>query len=189
MKKALLAILIAGVCIFVVGCGETASPPAESEAEATTQTSVVPETSPEATKSIPTPTPTKEEKTGAITSDAIGEDIFTSVLEEDAGLTVTNVEIADGRPNGGEKAVVLGYQSTATNETELATEVGFILGSYLGSVNEGWDVDSLSVVIGDLNGQTIGTWYCEKEWTEQFLAGEIDQDEVSLKALQTMESM
>jgi len=186
MKKALLAILIAGACIFVVGCGESATPAPTPESK--TEASAVPETSPETTQPTPTPTPASEEKTGAITSDAIGEEVFQSVLEEDAGLDVVSLEIADGRPNGGEKAVVLGYQSTAIDEQELATETGFILGAYLGSVNEGWDVDSLMVVIGDVNEQTIGTWYCTKEWTDQFLAGEMDQDEISLRALQTMES-
>ncbi len=119
----------------------------------------------------------------------LSDNVAMAVMEitlKNYGLYDIDMKIADGRDKGGVRVLILGYKSTASTPTELAGESGAVLGSYTAGVKNGWDIDELSVVVGDIQGNAVGIWYCSKEWTDDFVAGKISIEELSLKVLTTM---
>jgi len=102
------------------------------------------------------------------------------------GIRGVTTQVADGREKGGTKNLILGYRSTALTVNELEAETGYILGVYLGAAGGGWDIDELSVVVGDVNGNAIGMWYCTKDWTSDYINGKISIEGVSLKVISSM---
>ena len=102
------------------------------------------------------------------------------------GIYNVNMQIADGRPSGGAKVLILSYKSSASTSMELAIEAGIIVGSYTSAVKNGWDIDELSVVVGDIQGNAVGMWYCSEEWTDEYVMGEITMEELGVKILTTM---
>ena len=135
------------------------------------------------------PTPTTPEKT-VTPSDIYASDEKVTLLIRTAlsgqGIRGVTTQVADGREKGGVKGLILGYRSTALTETELAAETGYILGAYLGAAEGGWDIDELSVVVGDVNGNAVGMWYCTKDWTSDYINGKISIEGVSLKVISSM---
>lgn len=113
--------------------------------------------------------------------------VIRSVLS-DNGFEGVTAQVADGRPNGGTKGLILGYRSTASSVEDLATETGGILGTFFGVVKTGWDCDDMSAVVGDRNGNAIGMWYCTKEWKDAYVRGRITEEEVLANVLGTMYS-
>jgi len=111
--------------------------------------------------------------------------LIKSLLASEKGLDITT-QVADGRSNGGVKALILGYESSALTETQLADETGAILGSFIGAVKNGWDIDELMVVVADTQGNAVGTWHCSKEWINDYLAGKVTMDWLVLKAVGSM---
>lgn len=107
-------------------------------------------------------------------------------LLENYVLFEVDAKVADGRTNGGTKVLILSYKSVASTPTRIAEELGIILGSYIVAVRSNWDIDELSVVVGDMQGNAVGTWYCEKEWIDDFINGKITDEELSTKALTTI---
>lgn len=107
--------------------------------------------------------------------------LLIETLLNNNGLLDVNTQVANGRGNGGVKILILSYRSTASTGNELAIEMGYILGAYLGSVENGWDIDELSVVVGDINGNTAGIWYCTEDWTNDYTSGKISSDELLIK--------
>ena len=104
----------------------------------------------------------------------------------DYGIRDVTAQVADGRENGGTKSLILSYRSTALTENEIAAEMGFIIGVYLGAVEGGWDIDELSVVVGDINGNAAGIWYCTKDWTNDYRNGKMSMGEVLIKVISSM---
>jgi len=141
----------------------------------------------EITPTISTPSTPEETITP---SDIYASDETATLLIEialsDQGISGVTTQVADGRENGGTKVLVLSYRSTAPTETELAAETGCIVGAYLGAAKGGWDIDELSVVVGDVNGNAVGMWYCTKDWTSDYINGKISIDELSLKVISSM---
>jgi len=139
---------------------------------------------------IPTPTPAEETtiSTDIYISDEMAMHLIKSVLM-DNGLRGINAQVADGRNKGGVKVLIMSYESTVSTADDLAEETGFILGAYLGAINEGWDVDELSVVVGDREGTAVGMWYCSEEWTDDYLNGKISETELLLKVFSTMTTL
>lgn len=134
---------------------------------------------------------TKEQQTTPIETETIelsDEDeillIKTNLLMH--GIGVESAEVADGRANEGVKVLILSYKSSAPTAIKLAEESGVILGSYIGAAEGGWDIDELSVIVGDTQGNAIGMWYCSKEWTNDFVAGRMSMEELSANVLTTM---
>jgi len=123
-------------------------------------------------------------------SDIYASDETTTLLIEmtlsDYGIRDVTAEVADGREKGGTKILILSYKSIALTENELAEEMGYILGVYLGAVEGGWDIDELSVVVGDINGNAVGMWYCTKDWTNDYINGKISMSEVLINVISSM---
>jgi len=113
--------------------------------------------------------------------------VIQSVLS-DNGFERVTAQVADGRPKGGTKGLIIGYRSTASSVEELETETGEILGSFFGIVKAGWDCDEMSVVVGDRNGNAIGMWYCTKEWKDGNVHGRMTEEEVYANVLGNMHS-
>jgi len=125
----------------------------------------------------------QEEKTGLSDKEAMA---VMEIVLTGYGLYDIDMKIADGRDKGGVRVLILSYKSIASTLTKLAGESGFILGSYTAGVENGWDIDELSVVVGDIQGNAVGMWYCSKEWTDDFVAGKISAEELDTKVLTTM---
>lgn len=105
-----------------------------------------------------------------------------------AGIKDVNLNIVDGRPNGGEKSVIMSYSSTSFTTEDSQIETAKILGAFLGMLQTKWDCDSLSVIVGDITGTvTIATWYCEKEWARDYSQGKMTSEEILTNVLGTVE--
>ena len=124
-------------------------------------------------------------------TNSFSDDTWTSLIKSNLlsyGLHKVSAEVIDGRANGGTKTILIGYNSFAEDEIELAGETGYIVGSFLSAADQGWDIDELSVIIGDANDIAIGMWYITKEWKEDYIYGRTTLEETALKALGTMET-
>ncbi len=89
----------------------------------------------------------------------------------EGGLLDVTARVADGRRTGGVKCLIVSFRSRALPQRESAPkevflELSSILGAYIGARREGWDVDELTVVVGDSTGMPAGIFYCEKEWAD-----------------------
>ncbi len=126
----------------------------------------------------------------SIDTSSFSDDSWISLLEinfNSYDLYDVDIRIAEGRVNGGDKAVLIGYRSTAQDEVELAGEMGLIAGTFLGAAKQGWDIDALVVIIGDSNGITTGMWHITQEWKDDYLTGKLTMEQISLKAFSSME--
>ena len=83
----------------------------------------------------------------------------------------------------------MAYTLTATTQAQSGEEIGLVSGTFIGVKKMGWDIDELGVVIGNTQGNTVGMWYCSKEWTDSFLKGEITQEELVLKILSSISNL
>jgi hypothetical protein len=102
------------------------------------------------------------------------------------GILVISVNVADGRSNGGTKSMIIAYESTSQNVSDLGLETGKILGAWFGAVESGWDCDELSVIIGDTNGKPKATEYCTKEWKDAYLRGNLTSNQIIVNVAGTV---
>jgi len=102
--------------------------------------------------------------------------LVTSTLSS-SGVDVSSVMIANGRNVGGEKILIVSYNSRASSEEEVLREIGWVVGSFVG------------VRKGDRQGKAIGTFYCKKEWVDRYIAGTLSVNELFLKVLNTMQKL
>ena len=105
------------------------------------------------------------------------------------GVQIYKVNTFDGRANGGDKSMLIGYVSTEQSTDGVALEIDKILGAWLGVVKLGWDCDSMIAGIGGTNGMAIGTWYCSKEWKDAYLNGDLTQVQLVIKVIGTVTQM
>jgi len=120
------------------------------------------------------------------TSDTDAKFIVSNTLSG-AGIKDVSLTVADGRPNGGEKVLVLTYNSEAFDIDGVGAETAKILGAFLGAVGSGWDGESLMVVVGDITGKVaLATWYCSKEWTESYIHGDMTEKDILFNVLKTI---
>ncbi len=121
-------------------------------------------------------------------SDNIAMDVIKKSLG-DGGFSDVTTRIGDGRSEGGVKVLILSYRSEALTTEDFGLETSTILGSFLGTVEAGWDCDELWVAVGDRFGTAIGMWYCSKEWKEAYIKDSLTAEEVLLSVLGTMETL
>jgi hypothetical protein len=131
-----------------------------------------------------TPEVTSEPSSIYYDDEAVMDLIKTKLSDE--GFQDVTTQIADGRDKGGVKVLILSYRSSAASEDILSEETGYIVGAYLGCAAAGWDIDELMVIVGDIAGNAVGTWYCEKEWTDDYINGRIRNEELILNVLGSM---
>ena len=101
------------------------------------------------------------------------------------GIDNFDCKISDLRSEGRNKTLIAIY----TTHGDILTETGYILGAFLAAKKDGWDIDSLSVSIEDVNGEYVGMWYCEKDWAQQYVDGKLNNTEISLLVVSTMEDV
>ena len=81
----------------------------------------------------------------------------------------------------GEGTILLSYTTTTLDQDK---EIGFIALTFLGIMNEGWEVDSLIVDVND----GAANWEITKDWVRGFKAGEFLPEDVAFLALQSYET-
>lgn len=146
-------------------------------------------------------TPTTEETTSTTTEQTTEitetttknseDEYYSSILEiafASEGIYTESIEVSNGRANGGNKAVVVKYASTATSSGELAYEIGGFTGAFTSVVEDGWDIDVMVVHIQETNGETAVTIYIREKWVQSYLRGEISQDELLSKVIESGET-
>jgi len=89
----------------------------------------------------------------------------------EGGLLDVRARVADGRRMGGVKCLIVSFRSRTLPQIEstpiqVMLELSSVIGVYLGARINGWDVDELSIVVGDITGKVAGIFYCEKEWAD-----------------------
>lgn len=135
---------------------------------APTQTPVPPTQAPVLPTQTPAPTSTWTQDEKAIL-------VKTALVSQ---IGIANVQIADGRANGGERSIIVTYTSTATDEAELISEWGYIFGVVGGAQTDfNIDADTLSIIIGDSSGITVGIVVANMQDILDFIDGSITSDE------------
>ena len=66
---------------------------------------------------------------------------------------------------------------TATTQSGIGYEVGFISGLYAELVRQGWDVDRLDVTAVTSTGEPVATYHVESSWARQYNTGQISSEE------------
>jgi hypothetical protein len=89
------------------------------------------------------------------------------------GISLQAIEVADGRSNGGDKMVIIGYRSSATTTTEVESEMEVSVEAFIDTVNHGWDIDGMVVILGEPDGTAAGQYHVEEEWIQSYLDGDI----------------
>jgi len=179
MKKRWIALGIVFLLFLMILLSP--EPENNNEAISTTTTNTLTSNSAEEEKPLPTTTSTL---------DPNDDEMWISLMKTTLirqGIDVSSIRVANGRDNGGNKVVIVAYISHAYDEKGVAGEIGSVVGTFLGAKMKGWDIDELIGVIGDTNGQTVGTWYCDKEWAEKYIQGEMTLEDIGAKVLQTIE--
>lgn len=142
--------------------------------------------------STPTPSPTPTPTSTVTSTPSKDDEYYTTLMKvalRDQGFDVESVKVANGRDKGGDKNVIIAYRSSATTTNEISTEMGSMTGVFAGAVKDGWDIDVMVVVMGDLQGTAVGTWYCEESWIQDYLEGSISDEELVVKVLGTWISL
>lgn len=158
------------------------------EAKTTTETTTTTKQSTTTTSTTTTRTSTPTTTTVSPSNDDYYTDLMRQTLESE-GYDVREIRVANGRDNGGDKTVIVSVRSSATSTEELSSEIGAYTGVFVGAVEAGWDIDAMIVVVGNQNGEAVGTFYVKEEWVQRYLEGEITAEELSAKVLETLEAM
>lgn len=162
------------VSIFA-GCtgGDTDNFSTNTEGDPTTST---PEPTPSPTPTA-SPTPTPWTRDGLV-----------NLMEEfllSKGIDVDQIFIEES--NEGD-VLLLAYYSNAQTREELAEEIGTIVGSFVGVVKRGLEVEGLIGSILDSTGTSVGVWVCHTDWVWEYNRGEISIEELATKVLLTFEA-
>jgi len=136
---------------------------------------------PEATPTpTPTPVPTATPTISPDGDDYYMRDIKTRLVR--FGFDIVSMDVADGRAKGGDKALILTY----ITGDDISTEIGGITGAFAIAIQDGWDIDSMVVVMGDKSGNAVGTWYCEVDWINAYHDDEIRAVEMLDNVINTL---
>lgn len=80
------------------------------------------------------------------------------------------------------------YHPTGATESEIAGEMGYMVGAYTEAVNQGLSTDRMDVTALDRQDMShISYWHVETEWANQYNDGQMTIDEVSARTLGTLE--
>ena len=73
------------------------------------------------------------------------------------GRNIESIQVADGRPNGGERGVIIAYLTTETDEVGYVDEWFDIFSAVAATIRaDNLDVDSVTLIAGTPTGQTAG---------------------------------
>jgi hypothetical protein len=106
---------------------------------------------------------------------------------DDGGISDAKIEVGNDTATGGDKFLIVSYKTLAGSTDGMATEMDTILGAFIEKVKNGWECDSMAAIIGTRNGGIAGTWYCDKEWKDQYFRGNLTMDDLSSMAISTLE--
>lgn len=94
------------------------------------------------------------------------------------GRNIEYVRITNGRPNGGERALLIGFLTTASTTVDAAEEVIDIFDAAgYGIMGGNIDVDSISLLVGDPFGNAVGVFVASKNDLIAFVNGRITRSE------------
>jgi len=101
----------------------------------------------------------------------------------DQGLLDITTKIID--QSLGVRALLIIYRSSATSIYGIGEDIGLILTSFLAITYDGWDCDELSVVVEDQFGNSVGSWFCTKEWKEAHLQNRMSKEDLIANVIST----
>ena len=104
----------------------------------------------------------------------------------ETALSQSNFEVVSLETQG--NTVVLSYTSTATTQSGIGYEVGFISGLYAELVRQGWDVDRLDVTAVTSTGEPVATYHVESSWARQYNTGALSNEEFIRLVFGTIET-
>ena len=117
-------------------------------------------------------------------SDTENEDELLEEFEElleAFGVEIVSATIEDD-------SLYVEYYPMGTDEGEIASEMGYISGAYIGLINRGLETEQMNVTALDwMDDSDLAYWYVETEWVEEYLDGDITEDELSIRILLTLE--
>ena len=139
-----------------------------------------------ATTKTYTKSTTSKTTTSTPTTSKRGDDYYASLVK----LTLrSHVDVYDVQvlEYGEYRSLIISYYTKAKTENEMASEIGYILGAFVGVINEGLNVNRMEVIIGEkITDAIVGSFRCETEWVRQYLRGDISMETLTTKTLMTL---
>ena len=111
-----------------------------------------------------------------------------TAMEVNAYNYGANLEV-DTTRRSGDVITVGDHISSASHRNELAAEMGTVIGSYIGTIeNFDYPSERMVVTVKSRWGTEVGTYRIERKWVEAHLNGEMTMEELTIKVVNTMES-
>lgn len=79
------------------------------------------------------------------------------------------------------------YISQGRTDQELATEIGTVAGGFMRQLEEGFKATRLDATLQNEDEEPVAEWYFLAEWYDEFRNGEITDQELSARFLNTLE--
>ena len=90
-------------------------------------------------------------------------------------------------PKSKVRELVVFYYSRAKTEDEMAEEIGYILGAFVGAVKNELNVERMVIFVGEKSTDAIiGSLHCETDWVKQYLRGDMSIETLCTKTLMTL---
>lgn len=83
--------------------------------------------------------------------------------------------------------VQVAYVSQGRSDQELATEIGTVAGGFMSQLEEGLEATRLDATIQNEAEEPVAEWYLLAEWYKAFRNGEMTEQELSTRFLNTLE--
>ena len=92
-------------------------------------------------------------------------------------------------PKSKVRELVVFYYSRAKTEDEMAEEIGYILGAFVGAVKNELNVERMVIFVGEKSTDAIiGSLHCETDWVKQYLRGDMSIETLCAKTLMTLKA-
>jgi hypothetical protein len=114
------------------------------------------------------------------------DQFYLSVIEIAFNQSDRNISVVSAETQ--ENVVNLRYVTTATNQSDVLYEIGFVGGAYAATLDEGWDVDRMNVTAVTSAGKPVRTFYIESSWARQYINEEISTEEFVSQVRGTVET-
>lgn len=98
--------------------------------------------------------------------------IISSGMEFD-GPEVNYIKVINDRDTGGAKKLSVSYISFPDTLEKRESDMEYLIGLFLGSLTEDWDIDELSVTVTGRDKKPGATWGISRESKEAYISGNL----------------
>lgn len=164
-RRNLLRTIVGGIPIVLSGCLSSEENPPNSEGQSENQN------------------PTQDDNSTS------NSEVSQHLDQYRAYLSTENIQYTAVDYTGDPIQVQVSYISQAATDQEIATEIGVVAGGFMQRLEDGMDATRLDATIQNEAEEAIARWHMLAEWYEEFQNGEISDQELSARFLNTVETV